>query len=405
MTRIRPHRRWKVLLAALSTLVLAAACGGDNGGQPEPAAPETTTPPTTAAPTTAAPPTTRAPETTTTSASQTTTVPESTTTTEGPRFEPVHLSYNYPSGGELEYSISIEQQAEVELEGGPAEGMPPGPIEMNTLLAGSIRYAISPGPDEDTVSIRIVSDIRMVESEATMGGFSIPSSELGEAPGFETPIDITVITDLQGNVLDMASEGLDDLFGGMNFQSASSVGNQHLSRPFGPAFPDTPLGVDDSWTERIEQEGPFGSIVTNAEHLVVAVEGTEDRPILVVESEYRTDAFEWDMSEMMRGMFGAFAEELPSEEAEEGQDIFGDLQLLVTAAPGIVHSTVRFDPGIGLVVEGEQQAQGEVTTSMTMPGDAGEPFTIITGSSSTSRSSFTSSALPPDLSLPWRRTG
>lgn len=360
-------------------MLLAAACGGETDGQSEPAAPETTAAPTTAAPTTAAPQTTRAPETTTTNASQTTTVPESTTTTEAPGFEPTRLSYNYPSDGGIEYSISIEQQAEVQLEGGLAEGMPPGPIKVNTILAGVMSYTISPGPEEDTVSIRIVSDIQTVENEATMGGISIPSSELGEAPGFETPIDITITTDLQGNIIDMSSEGFDELFGGMNFQSASSVGNQHLSRPFGPAFPDTPLGVGDSWTEQVEQEGPFGPVVTNAEHRVVAVEGTEGNPILVVESEILTEAFEWDMTEMMLGMFGAFTGELPSEEAQEAQDVFGDLQLLVSAAPGIVQSTVRFDPGIGLVIEGEQQAQGEVTTFMTMPGDAGEPFTIITG--------------------------
>lgn len=383
--RIRSQCKWRTLFAALSTLLLAAACGGDTEGQPEPAAPETTAPPTTAAPQT-----TGAPETTTANASQTTAVPQSTTTTEAPEFEPILLSYNYPSSGELEYSIIIEQQAEVELEGGPAEGMPPGPIEMNTLLAGAISYGISPGPDEDTVSIRIVSDIQVVENEATMGGFSIPPSELGEAPGFETPIDITVVTDSQGNVLDISSEGFDDLFGGMNLPSGSSVGNQHLNRPFGPAFPDTPLGLGDSWTERIEQEGPFGTIVTDAEHRVVAVEGTEERPILVVESEYRTEAFEWDMSEMMSGLFGAFGEE-PSEEDQEDQEspgLLGDIQLLVSATPGVVHSTVRFDPGIGMVVEGEQQAQGEVTTSMTMPGDAGEPFTIITGAKFDQQISF-----------------
>ncbi len=381
MKRIRPHRRWKVLLAALTTLLLATACGGDAADQPEPTAPETTAPPTTTAPNTAAPQTTSAPETTTTSASQTTTAPESTTTTEAPVFEPVRFSYNYPSDGELEYSISIEQQAEVQLEGGPAEEMLPGPIEMNTILAGAISYSISSGPEEDTVNIRIVYDLQMVENEATMGGFSIPSSELGEPPGFESPIDITVITDLQGNVLEVSSEGFDDLLGGMNLQSAGSVGNQHLSRPFGPAFPDTPLGVGDIWTELIEQEGPFGSIITNAEHLVVAVEGTEERSILVVESEYRTEAFEWDMSEMMSGLFGAFGSE-PSEEGQEDQEspgFFGDIQLLVSATPGVVHSTVRFDTGIGLVIEGEQQAEGEVTTSMTMPGEAGETFMIITG--------------------------
>lgn len=374
---IRPRTTWKILFAALTTLVLATACGGETEGGSEPAAPETTAAPTT----TAAPQTTRAPDTTTTSASQTTTVPESTTTTEAPGFAPTRLSYNYPPDGGIEYSISIEQQAELQLEGGMAEGMPPGPIKLNTILAGAVSYTISPGPEEDTVSIRIVSDIQTVENEATMGGISIPSSELGEPPGFETPIDITVTTDLQGNIIDMSSPGFDDLFGGMNFQSAGSVGNQHLNRPFGPAFPDTPLGVGDSWTERVEQEGPFGPVVTNAEHLVVAVEGSGENPILVVESEYLTEAFEWDMSEMMLGMFGALAEELPSEtqEDQEVQDVFGDLHFLVSSAPSTVHSTVRFDPGIGLVIEGEHQARGQVTTSMTMPGDAGEPLTIITG--------------------------
>ena len=152
--RIRPPTTWKVLFAALTTLLLAAACGGETEDQSEPPPPETTAAPTTAAPTTAAPETTRAPQTTTTTTSQTTTVPESTTTTtEALGFEPTRLSYNYPSDGEVEYSISIEQQAEVQLEGGLAEGMPPGPIKVNTILAGAMSYAISPGPEEDTEAL------------------------------------------------------------------------------------------------------------------------------------------------------------------------------------------------------------------------------------------------------------
>ena len=386
MRRTGPFPRWGALTAGLTlALVLVTACGDDSSGeQPAPTASETTTAATAAAPetsttaapeTTTAPTTTRAPETTTTNASQTTAVPESTTTTEGPDLEPIRFFYQYPSTGELEYSVSIEQQAEVHLEGGLAGEMPPGAIEMNSLLAGTISYHTSPGPEEGTVSVRILSDFQLVENEASMGGFPIPASELGGAPGFETPIDTTVTVDQMGNVLEVSSGAMDDVLGSGGFLPDSSVGNQHFNRPFGPAFPDTPLGVGDSWTERTEQEGPGGPIVTTAEHRVAAVEGTAERPVLVVQSDYEVEAFEWDMSEMLLGMFGAFAEE----GGEEGQEVVPEFQLLIGVNSVSVQTTVRFDADLGLVVEGEQQAQGELTTQMTMPGETGDPLTIVTG--------------------------
>ena len=319
-----------------------------------------------------------APETTTTNASQTTVAPETTTTAAAPDFEPTLLSYHYPSSGEVEYAVSIEQQAEVKLDGGGAAEMPPGPITVNSILAGTLSYRTDPGAEENTTTIRILSDFKLVENEASMGGITLPADEIGAVPGFEAPIDITVVVDQQGNILEFSIKEMDDLFGDANFLPNSSAGSQQLARPVGPAFPDHPVDVGDAWTERTEEEGLGGMVITNAAHRLVAVEGTKDRPILVVESEYRTEPFEWDMSEFLTGMFGAFSDELSEDEAQEGQEALSEFKLVISVIPGPVQATTWFDPQAGLVIESGHQAQGAVMTHMTIPGETGEPFAVIT---------------------------
>lgn len=289
------------------------------------------------------------------------------------------LSYRYPSEGAVEYSLFIEQQAEIALEGGPAEEMPPDGIQMATALEGTISYQTSPGPDE-TTTIRITTDIKIIDNKMSMGGITIPTPPDAEAPGFETPIDVTVVVDHQGNVLESASEALDSLFPGEGFLPTASMGSQELNRPFGPAFPDYPVDVGDTWTERVEQEGPagMGMIVTTAEHRLAGLDTVAGRTIMVIESEYRTEAFEWDMSEFLQGMFGLFADEPSEEDTPEREPATPEFTLLVSASPSTVIAVTRFDPDAGLVLEGDYQASGEVTTNMTVPDETGEPADIIT---------------------------
>ena len=138
----RPH----LLFVTALLLITATACGEDPSPEtatlPDTATVDTaatTTNPANAAASivTAAPATTRAPETTTTDASQATTASETTTTSAPVEFEPTVLSYNYPASGDLQYSIAIEQQASVELDTGIAEELPPSPIEVDSILAGT----------------------------------------------------------------------------------------------------------------------------------------------------------------------------------------------------------------------------------------------------------------------------
>ena len=379
----RPH----LLFVTALLLITATACGEDPSPEtatlPDTATVDTaatTTNPANAAASivTAAPATTRAPETTTTDASQATTASETTTTSAPVEFEPTVLSYNYPASGDLRYSIAIEQQASVELDTGIAEELPPSPIEVDSILAGTIGYKTSTGPQENTTRIRILSDLSLVENRVSMGGVAMPASEIESAPGFEERIDITVVVDQQGNVLEFSSDALENLLGGENFLPNNSLGVQQLNRPFGPVFPDRPVAVGDAWTERVEQAGPGSLIITNAQHRLVAVGGTEKRPILVIESTYQTEAFEWDMTEMVYGMFGALAEEVTEGEAQAGQETLPEFQLLITVTPGAVQVVARFDPQVGLVIQGDYQTRGRVTTDMTIPGEGGQPFTIIT---------------------------
>lgn len=377
MSRLRHRFSYRLFLVVLCAVSLPAAACGEDSSSNQP----TATSPTTAATETTAGATASARTTTTTSPPETTSTtapPPTTTTTAAPEFEPRVVSYRYPASGEVSYRMSIQQEADVTVESGSPEEDPPGPIRISSTLEGTISYQTGPGPEEGTTSIRILSDLALVANKMQMGGITVPSSPDSEAPGFETPIDITVVVDQQGNVLEIASEELDELFGGESFLSANSIGSQELSRPFGPAFPDHPVGIGDTWTERTEQEGPadMGMIVTTAEHRLVEVDTEGESPVLVVESQYRTEAFEWDMTEFLKEMFGAFTDELDSEEAREGQEAISELTMLVSASPTTAVAVTRFDSDAGLVLEGDYQVSGEVTTHMTIPDETGETTTI-----------------------------
>ena len=84
------------------------------------------------------------------------------------------------------------------------------------------------------------------------------------------------------------------------------------------------------------------------------------------------------MTEMVYGMFGALAEEMTEGEAQAAQEALPAFQLLINVTPGAVQVVARFDPQVGLVIQGDYQTRGRVTTDMTIPGEAGEPFPMIT---------------------------
>lgn len=124
-------------------------------------------------------------------------------------------------------------------------------------------------------------------------------------------------------------------------------------------------------------------IVTTAQHRLAAVEGTNERPILVIQSEYQVEQFEWDMSEMLSALVGSL-----DEPGSANNEQTSGIQLLVTGIPGLVERTSRFDLHAGVVIEGSQTDSGKVVTNMTIPGEQGELVTIITTTEYHQRSSY-----------------
>lgn len=261
-----------------------------------------------------------------------------------------------------------------------------GPIETTSLLEGTLTYGISPGPEEGTITIRITSDLTLVESTTTVGGFTVPTPDDSEVPGLETDIDLSIVVDAQGNVLEVLSEGdneLGDLLsdGGL---FPDSWGNQPMERPFGPVFPDGPLEVGDTWSYRTEEGGLAGMdlVVTDAEHTLVDVEHQADRLILVIESAYRTGPFEWDISEMLQGLLGVFGGDLGDEDggeqdATEIENAIPQMEVRLSVGPTTTSQVTRFDVDGGLVLEGESVDEGEVTTHMALPDGSGEIYPIV----------------------------
>ncbi len=307
--------------------------------------------------------------------------------------EAMLLSYAYEDVDVVEYRLSIDQDLEMHVDGDvpPEEGQDlPIDAVIRSVIEGPVRYETSPGPDPGTTRIRIVSELTNVTVEGTVNGEPVDGTEgLGDA-GTIPPVDVTVIVDDRGAVLSVDGEALGDMTEFLGSSSGfGNLGNQQLGRPVGPAFPDEPVTVGDSWTEVTETDGPDGPIVTTATHTLVATETIGGTDVVVVESTYETEAIEIDLGELMTELFAGLAEGfedspgMTDEERAELEKAFDDIAFVVRIEPSTSTAVSRFSPDSGLVVSAEvdvamtmsmfvrtpDQATGEVrslTTDMTI---------------------------------------
>lgn len=280
----------------------------------------------------------------------------STTTTEAPpAAEEMLLSYSLTAGDTFVYDVVIDQNIEMTSEGeGSSLGEEelPGSASVQLTASGTFTFEVSDGPEPDTYSVTITSDLTEVDTTGTVDGEPIDSDEAPEFAEIE-PVSVTVVVDEQGNVIPDSGTSEDpfaDLFGGMGDMGPGAIPGAELGQFFGPPFPDDEVAVGDTWSDTFETPGfgmePFSTSVTSTVTREETLDGVD---VLVVDSEVVVDAFEFDLGEFFVGLFSGFLpDDASAEDQAEIDSLIENLRFVMSFDESGSQSTTYFDPEAGV---------------------------------------------------------
>ena len=304
------------------------------------------------------------------------TTPSSTIATQSttaPQAAPIVFTYSYEPGDHHDYAFALDQnlQMTVETEGDASllgEG-PPEDINVTTSVAGNISYDISEGPEAGTREVSISGVFDELAIAGTVDGEPVDESmvEEGTVPDLVEVPNLTIVVDEYGNLVSVDGEEVpEDLpFLGDPFSNLGDFTSGGLGGHFGPAFPDKPLAVGDSWssTESDEIDGLGPAMTVTSSYKVVGTETQGGHEIFVIEFTTETSEVVLDLGEMFQQLFDAFSE-LGSELGETTDTTveIPEITFLITVAPSSANGTIWFDQEAGIV---GQYAQ-DTTTSISM---------------------------------------
>jgi hypothetical protein len=316
--------------------------------------------------------------TTESDAEPTTSAPEVVTTE--PAMEAVLLSYTLAAGDEFQYEVGLDQHIEVSTSGDAsllAEEELPGTAAVDITGSATFTHVVSDGPEPGTYEIHITGDFADVNVIGTVDGEPIDSSEAPDFAALE-PIDVTVIVDEQGNLIE-ADEAIDDPLSGMfgdlgAFGGDSPAPGLDLGQFFGPQLSEDEVTVGDTWTEEIETPGlsltEDGSIVTSITSTVTGVDSLDGADVFVIESQATTSPIEFDLAEFFAGMLGAFTpEETTEAESAEFEEMLSQLQFLISIDDTASDSTTWFDAEAGIARQSEIEAGTRISMDMNVPDE------------------------------------
>lgn len=300
---------------------------------------------------------------------------ESTTTTqEAPVAEEMLLTYTLGAGDTFVYDVVIDQNIEMSSEGeGSSVGDEelPGSALVELTASGTFTFEVADGPEPETYSVTITSDLTEVNATGTVDGEAIDSDEAPEFAEIE-PVSVTVVVDEQGNVIPdspTAEDPFADLLGGLGGMSPGAIPGAELGQFFGPPFPDDEVAVGDTWSDTFETPGfgtePFATSVTSS---VTGEETVDGVDVLVVESDVMVEAFELDLGEFFVGLFSGFLpDDASAEEQAEVDALIENLRFVMSFDESGSQSTTYFDPEAGIT------RQFDVTSSSIIGMDINFP--------------------------------
>jgi hypothetical protein len=191
--------------------------------------------------------------------------------------------------------------------------------------------------------------------------------EEGTVPDLVEVPNLTIVVDEYGNLVSVDGEEVpEDLpFFGDPFSNLGEFTSGGLGGHFGPAFPDKPLAVGDSWssTESDEIDGLGPAMTVTSSYKVVGTETQDGHEIFVIEFNTETSEVVLDLGEMFQQLFDAFGElGLESGETTDTAAEIPEITFVITVAPSSANGTIWFDQKAGIV---GQYAQ-DTTTSISM---------------------------------------
>ena len=324
--------------------------------------------------------------------------PESSTTspptTQTPKAEAVAFSYSYEPGDHHDYAFALDQSLQMTV---AAEGEDslfgeelPEAIDIITSIAGTVSYDIAAGPEPGTHEVSISGVFDQLEINGTVDGAPLEEGmiEEGTVPDLVEVPDLTIIIDDHGQLVSVGGKEIpeDFPFLGDPFSRLGDFTSGGLNGHFGPAFPDQPLAVGDTWSfshsEQIEELDTVVSADTTYE-----VTGTgllHGLEVAEIEFATKTSEVVLDLGGMFQAFFEAFGElgrepgDAPKDSAMETPEI----TFLITVAPSAANGKVWFAQEAGIVVKSSQDTttsiamlmdfsdgEGTVSTSVTMDLD------------------------------------
>jgi len=308
----------------------------------------------------------------------TTGAPDVETTTTAPAVEAVLLSYSLAAGDEFQYEVTIDQHIEMSAEGDEstmAEEEMPGSASIDLSGTGTFTQVVSDGPTAGTYEVHITGDFTDVSVTGTVDGEPVDSSETPDFAEID-PVDVTVVVDEQGKLVEDSATGQDqlgsDLFGLGGLGGDGSVPGLDLGRFIGIPLSDQEVTVGDIWTEEIETPGMMDvePIVTTVTSEVTGVEETGDVEVFVIETTTSTSPIEFDLAQFFAGMFGAFMPDGASdEEKAEMETVLAELRFLISIDESTSESATRFDPAAGLARQVDSTSATNIAMDINFPDE------------------------------------
>ena len=304
--------------------------------------------------------------------------PEEANTTTAPALEAVLLSYSLSSGDEFRYEVALDQHIDLTASGNPSlmgEEDVPGEASVDLAGTATFTHVVSDGPEPGTYEVHITGEFGGVDVTGTVDGQPVESEE---APDFAAldPIDVTVIVDEQGNLIQEGLAGAEDPLAGI-FGDLGPLGGGGPApgldpgQFIGPAFSDEEVAVGDTWSDEVETPGLGADpIVTSITSTVTGIEELDGIEVYVIESNSTTSLVEFDLAEFLAGMFGAFApDEASPEETAEFEAMLDQLQFLVSVEGTTADSRTWFDAEAGVARQSEMTSATNISMDMNIPDE------------------------------------